>query len=405
MASSDNCAPRKILVSGGTGFVGTAIVRALRAKHSACAIAVIDRSPPRPHCELPPNIEYRQVDVTSAEEVHRAFEAIQPDVVIHTAGIVPGLAHRFGRKLEREVWKVNVVGTQNMLDAATQTAVRAFIYTSSCCVVTDDMRLPYRNIDEQWPTSSNSLIYGESKVGQTRHAIIWHELAYIKVHYGEDNADQLQATAEALVLKASSSKMSTCALRPSVLCGPGDYQLVPAIHACIAKYETPFIIGTGQNLWDVTHVSNVADAHVLAVENLVTSATAAGEAFFIQNNEPITFRDFCLGVWAHFGHVPPFELRIPEELAYYAGLLCELVTWITGTTSTLSRGSVRDACAVRYASGLKAKEILGYEARIGMEDAIRFSCEVSRDYNRLDSIAIDVDHFQYLLLTGICPSA
>jgi sterol-4alpha-carboxylate 3-dehydrogenase (decarboxylating) len=172
--------------------------------------------------------------------------------------------------------------------------------------------------------------------------------------------------------------MATCALRPSVLCGPGDYQLLPSIHACIAKHETPFLIGDGLNLWDITYVDNVADAHVLAIENLLSSRTATGEAFFIQNNEPITFRDFCLAIWAHFGHVPLFEMRIPENLAYVIGLACESVTWVMGTTTTLSRGSVRDACAVRYASGKKAREILGYEARIGIEEAIRLSCEVSR---------------------------
>lgn len=184
--------------------------------------------------------------------------------------------------------------------------------------------------------------------------------------------------------------MATCSLRPSVLCGPGDYQLVPAIHACIAKWETPFIIGDGFNLWDVTYVTNIADAHVLAVENLVTSRTAAGEAFFIQNNEPITFRDFCLAIWAHFGHTPPFEVRIPESIAYVAGLLCECATWFTGTTTTLSRGSVKDACAVRYASGEKAKAILGYETRIGMDDAVRLSCEVRAVNHKLKLYARSV---------------
>ncbi|KAJ5093153.1 3-beta hydroxysteroid dehydrogenase/isomerase [Penicillium angulare] len=343
---------KRILISGGTGFVGSATVRALAEKHPKCAITVIDRSPPRPRNALPGGIRCMQVDVTSAPEISKAFQTVKPNIVIHTAGIVPGLADRFGRRLEKKVWTINVVGTQNMLDAATENGAEAFIYTSSCCVVTDDMRSSYANIDERWPTSSNSLIYGESKV----------------------------ATAEALVLNASSEKMATCALRPSVLCGPGDYQLVPAIHACIAKYETPFVIGTGDNLWDVTHVSNVADSHVLAVENMVSCRTAAGEAFFIQNNEPITFRNFCLAIWAHFGHVPTFEIRIPEGLAYLAGWLCEMATWVTGGTTTLSRGSVRDACAVRYANGKKAKEILGYEARIGIEDAIRLSCEVSQDY-------------------------
>ena len=180
-----------------------------------------------------------------------------------------------------------------------------------------------------------------------------------------------------MVLEAWSDSLATCSLRPSVLCGPGDYQLVPAIHACIEKWETPFVIGDGLNLWDVTYVTNIADAHVLAAENLMTSKTAAGEAIFIQNNEPITFRDFCLAIWAHFGHTPPFEFYIPERLAYVVGLVSECLTWMTRTATTLSRGSVRDACSVRYASGRKAKEILGYEARVGFEDAVRLSCEVS----------------------------
>ncbi|KAJ5649496.1 uncharacterized protein N7484_003219 [Penicillium longicatenatum] len=70
-------------------------------------------------------------------------------------------------------------------------------------------------------------------------------------------------------------------------------------------------------------------------------------------------------------------------LAYFAGLVCEIITWVTGTTTTLSRGSVRDACAIRYASGDKAREILGYEARIGMEDAIR-------DYARRIGVQIPI---------------
>jgi len=194
--------------------------------------------------------------------------------------------------------------------------------------------------------------------------------------------------------------MATCSLRPSVLCGQGDYQLVPAIHACIAKYETPFIIGDGLNLWDITHVSNIADAHVLAAENLLSSRTAAGEAFFIQNNEPITFRDFCLAVWLHFGHAPPFEIRIPQGLAYLMGFACEMATWLMGTTPTLSRGSVQDACSVRYASGDKAKAILGYEARIGIEEAIRQSCEVSRDY----TFTLELESTAHMRCTGLCPS-
>ena len=189
-------------------------------------------------------------------------------------------------------------------------------------------------------------------------------------------ADCCKAHAEEIVLSASGDNIKTCVLRPPPICGEGDRQLLPPIHACIAKRETPYIIGNGYNLWDVAYVGNVADAHVLAAENLLSTMTAAGEAFFIQNNEPVPFRDFSIAVWKHFGHIPPYEIVIPFALAWWAGLLAEILTWMSGATTTLSRGSVRDACNVRYASGFKAEEILGYRPRVGIEEGLRRSCEV-----------------------------
>ena len=166
--------------------------------------------------------------------------------------------------------------------------------------------------------------------------------------------------------------------------GPGDYVLIPSIHACIAKLETPFVIGDGLNMWDVTYVGNIADAHVLAAENLISSKTAAGEAFFISNNEPIAFRDLCLAVWAQFGHYPPFEMRVPAALAVFSGYVWEWVTWLTGAPLTLSSGSVKDACGIRYINGKKAERILGYTPRVGIEEAITTSCKVSSSTSAQD---------------------
>ncbi|ODM23719.1 hypothetical protein SI65_01308 [Aspergillus cristatus] len=352
----ENPSLRNILISGGTGFVGSAIARAVAEQHPKCTVTVLDRAPPNGTHELPDHVAFIQADVTVPDTLYNVLQQARPEIVIHTAGIVPALSERFGRRLEQLVRKTNIEGTRNMLDAARQAGVKGFVYTSTCCVVTDDMSMPYENIDEQWPIPSSSLIYGESK-----------------------------AAAERIVLEANSSTMATCSLRPSVLCGPGDPQLLPPIHTCISKWETPFIIGDGYNLWDVTYVTNIGDAHVLAAENLISSRTAAGEAFFIQNNEPITFRDFCLAIWAQFGHTPPFEIHIPRCMAYVAGCVYEILTWVSGSSTTLSRGSVGDACSVRYASGDKAKRILGYEARVGIEEAVRLSCE---DYARRNGIEL-----------------
>ncbi|KAL9103491.1 MAG: hypothetical protein Q9187_009001 [Circinaria calcarea] len=123
------------------------------------------------------------------------------------------------------------------------------------------------------------------------------------------------------------------------------------------------------------YVNNCADAHVQAAENLVTSGTAAGEAIFVSNREPISFRDLCLAIWAQFGHYPPFEFHIPKGLAVFAGHLADWVTWLRGHPTTLSSGSVLDACATRYCNNLKSEKILGFKPRIGIEEGIRISCE------------------------------
>lgn len=170
--------------------------------------------------------------------------------------------------------------------------------------------------------------------------------------------------------------MSTCALRPSVLFGEGDYQLIPSIHACIQKGEMPYVVGDGNNLWDITYAGNIADAHVLAVENLLSSKTAAGEAIFLSNEEPIAFRDLCLAIWANFHRYPAYTFHIPVWIATFTGFVAEWVTWITGTSTTLSRGSVLDACATRYCSGAKARRLLGYRPRVGIEEGLRISCAV-----------------------------
>ncbi|KIW84214.1 hypothetical protein Z517_03463 [Fonsecaea pedrosoi CBS 271.37] len=365
----------KVIVTGGLGFVGSAIVRSLQEFHPDWHVWILDRhedprqgNPDARDDELDLlrgcKYDYVQADITNQGGVMDALAMIDADAVIHSAGIVPSLSERYARRLEALVKAVNVEGTRHMVEAARRSRCKAFVYTSSCCAVIDDMSQPYANIDERWPVAPKSSIYGESK-----------------------------AEGEWIVLEANNQKMSTCVLRPSVLFGEGDNQLIPPIHACIAKQETRWVIGDARNLWDTTYVGNVADAHVLAVENLLDlqsagskrgcngqtrAESAAGQIFFIQNNEPVSFREFSLAVWKEFGHFPPaWEVHIPEGLAWVLGLVAEVFTRVSGTPTTLSRGSVMDACAMRYASGAKARRILGYHPRVGLEAGIRTSCEVS----------------------------
>ncbi len=98
---------------------------------------------------------------------------------------------------------------------------------------------------------------------------------------------------------------------------------------------------------------------------------------FITNGQPTTARDLCLAIWKEFGHVPKSQYTVPEGVAWVLGWAAEWVCWLTGSENVFSRGIVSDGCRDRYVSIRKAEEILGYSPRVGLEEGLRISCQVS----------------------------
>lgn len=153
-----------ILITGGAGFVGSAIVEAVKEKHPEWQVSVLDLHLPS---QLKNEVFYERGDITIPTQLERIIAAVQPVAIIHSAGLVPELASRYHRKARDRVFNINVNGTRNVLAAAKCAGVKAFVWTGSCTAVTDDVRFDYPNIDESWPTSSHSLIYGESKASKS----------------------------------------------------------------------------------------------------------------------------------------------------------------------------------------------------------------------------------------------
>lgn len=355
--SQKSCVMSKaaILITGGAGFVGSWIAKAVQEQLPDFQIVVLDRQKGSNGIlnldDDTSTIRFEQLDITDARAVFACFASIlNPTAVIHAAGVVPNAGQRYdtSKSAFERCHAVNVVGTQNVLQATRAVGARSFIYTSSVTVLVDDFSVDYPNMTEDMLTGSATLPYGRTK-----------------------------AMAEKAVLEANCHTFRTCALRPSVIFGPGDENCTPTLYSCIAKGETPFIIGDATaSLYDFTYVSNVADAHVLALRNLMTTGTAAGKPFFTTNGEPVPFRTFCLAVWAAFGHVPRRQFYIPLVLAWFMGLLAECVTWVTDGVATLSRGSVRELTMTAYCNIERARDVLGYEPRVGLAEGIRLSCEV-----------------------------
>ena len=151
-----------VLITGGVGFLGSFIVDAVLEKHPTWSLVVLDQRSP---LAVDPRVKYQVGDVRDEAQIEEIVRKFHPNVIIHSAGLVPELAARYTREQENLVYNVNVDGTRNMLGVARSVGAKAFVWTGSCTAVTDVMRYQYANIDERWPTSSHSLIYGESKVG------------------------------------------------------------------------------------------------------------------------------------------------------------------------------------------------------------------------------------------------
>ncbi|KAF2725582.1 NAD(P)-binding protein [Polychaeton citri CBS 116435] len=351
--------PTKILITGASGFLGNAITEALLSRVPPFEITTLDREPLRQSLDITRLKRHIIADITDRDSVANAFRTATPDLVVHTAGTVPIGKYRYTTSAVAwaRVRAINYTGTRHVLDAALHAGCGRFLHTSSCTVVTDDVDTDYRRMEEEalLPLGNAKLFYGKSK-----------------------------ALAEQYVLDpihAETKGLKAIALRPATIIGPGDLQVISTLHGCIRNGETAFVVGDGDNIYDWMYIDNAVHAHLLAVENLLSpNPTAAGQAFFISNQEPVYFWDFLLYVWAQFGHVPPRRFHIPPAVAWVAGALAEFGGWVRGAGSTLSRGSVKDGARTHYASNEKAKQVLGYVPRVSLAEGVRRSCEAYKMY-------------------------
>lgn len=200
-----------------------------------------------------------------------------------------------------EFFQVNVEGTRQVIAACHATGVPRLVYTSSPSVVFNGGDLSGVNESAPLCTQAPSA-YPTSK-----------------------------AAAERLVTAAHSPGLATISLRPHLVWGPGDKNVVPRVLA-LARQGRLKIIGSGQNRVDVTHITNVVAAHLLAESALIDGGgtpssrkiAAGGNAYFITNGEPVVLWDWINQLLRGVG-LPEVHQHVSLRTAYFAGGMLEAI--------------------------------------------------------------------------------
>jgi 2-alkyl-3-oxoalkanoate reductase len=269
----------KVLVTGASGFLGRAVAAELVA--AGHEVRALQRRPSRV-----PGVTDVLGSVTDASHVARAMAGSGGDDSIE--GVVHLAAKVSLAGDPADFRRVNVEGTRTMLDAAERAGVARFVQVSSPSVAHAGSSLTGVGAEPASPQTASG-DYARTK-----------------------------AEAELLALARDSEAMRVLAVRPHIVWGPGDTQLVERVVERARRGRVPLLSG-GRALIDTTYVDNAASGIVAALHR---ADAAHGKAYVITNGEPRPVADILAGICLAAGVEPP-RRSVPASLARVAGSVVE----------------------------------------------------------------------------------
>lgn len=327
----------KALVTGGGGFLGRYIVEQLLARGDE--VTVFARGSYPELGELGANL-FRG-DLLDAEAVTRA--CAQMDVIFHVAA----KAGYWGTW--ESFYLPNVSGTQHVIAACRKQGVPKLIYTSSPNVIFGGQ--DHLGVDESVPYPT---------------------------HY-ENYYSHTKALAEQYVTKANGPDLLTVSLRPHVIWGPGDNQIIPRI-IDRAKRGTAIQIGDGTNIIDTTYVEDAARAHLLAADALKPDSPLAGSIYFISQDDPVYLWEFVNNIVGGLG-LPPIKRKISLPVARALGGTLEFTYRLLRLKGEplFTRSTANVLALSHYYNISRAKQDFGYAPQISHEEGLRRTVAYFKD--------------------------
>jgi nucleoside-diphosphate-sugar epimerase len=312
----------KVLVTGASGMLGRGTALALSAHGHA--VTVLQRRPSG--LDLPEVLG----DVADPDVVRRAARG--QDAVVHLAAKVDVV----GRWTDYE--RANVHGTRTVVDACRSVGTGRLVHVSSPAVA----------------HAGQPLVGAEAGPADAANA--------------RGNYARSKALAEQVVLGADGPDLAVLAVRPHLVWGPGDTQLVARLVARAAARRLP-VLGSGAALIDTTFVDNAVDAVVAAVDRC---GPVHGEALVVTNGEPRPVAEILARVCRAAG-VPAPSRRVPAGVARRAGAVLDVVWAATGRQDVppITRFLAEQLTTAHWFDQRRTREVLGWTPAVALDEGFR----------------------------------
>lgn len=266
-----------VLVTGGTGFIGSHLVSALLKR--GYKVYALSRTPPDSNNDTIRDVEFVKADINNVQAVSEALKEVRG--IFHLAGIIN--SNGISNKL---FWKINYEGTRNLLEFACLNQVKFFVYCSSVAVFGNLAEVP---ASELTPCNPDN-IYGETKL-----------------------------EAESLVRQYQKEKgLPVVIVRPSWVYGPGDRRTMKLFKAISKKRF--FIIGNGKTLLHPVYVDDLAEGIILSAVN----NNAIGKTYILGGDETVPL-DTLVQIIADILKVKIPEYHLPFSIIWLSAVICEIL--------------------------------------------------------------------------------
>jgi nucleoside-diphosphate-sugar epimerase len=314
-----------ILVTGGTGFIGSHLVERLVAQGERVRVLVrragaFEKSP----------VEVARGDLVSGDGIARAMEGVA--TVIHLAGVTKALS-------ARDYYEGNVEATRNLARAV-----------AACG---RDIRVAH--------VSSLAAIGPETG----SRAVAEDDTPHPVGHYGKSKLDGERMMRE-IVPEA-------VILRPPVVYGPRDTDVFQMLKSIQQGFVAE--LAGGERWFSAIYAGDLVDGILAAARD----PQASGRAYFLAHPKAVSWSELG-GVAARIMGRNPRVVKVPVSVAYAAGFCAEAVAWFTRKPGIVSRDKVSEAiCASWVCDTRRAKDEIGFEAPTGIEEGLRITLEWYRE--------------------------